>query len=106
MVLVSVVAPSVGGGVIESDAVTLAGPAPLRDVPTAATDAGAAASAIPGSEPYAATSEPAFGDGVEVVAAGAAALARTSAVLAPAAGDDAADDVTTAPVEVVVVSVV
>ena len=100
MVLVSVVAPSVAGGVIESDAVALAGSDPARDVPAAATDAGAGASAVPGSEPYGVTSEPAFADGVEVVAAGAAAPARTSAVSAPAAGDDAVDDVTTAPGEV------
>jgi hypothetical protein len=94
--LVSVVAPSLGGGVIESELVVLAGSIPTRDVPLAATDPGAVARIGAGSEPEAATTGPRFAGVVEVVASGAGSPATMSAVLLPAL-DDAADDVTTVP---------
>jgi len=94
--LVSVVAPSVGGGEIESELVVPAGSIPTRDVPLAATDAGAVASIGAGSEPDAATTEPRFAGAVDGVASAAGSSATASVVLAPAL-DDPADDVTTVP---------
>lgn len=99
MALVSVVAPSVGGGVIESDVVASPGSTPLREVPLAAGDAGAGERIGEGSEPAASRDEPGFANGVVVVAAGADMPATASAVLVPAA-DDAADEVTTVALEV------
>ena len=98
MALVSVVAPSVGGGVIESEVVALAGSIPTRGVAPAAAVAGAGARIGAGSEPDAATTEPRFADVVDVASC-AGSPAMTSAVLAPAV-DDPADDVTTVPAEI------
>lgn len=99
MALVSVVAPSVAGGVIEPEVVVFAGSAPAFDVPPAATEAGAGERIGAGSEPDAVRTEPEFVDDVEVVAAGVGAPATSSPVLA-ATVDEAADDVTTVLVEV------
>jgi hypothetical protein len=97
--LVSAVAPSVDGGVIEPEFVVSAGSVPVRDVPVTAADPGAVARIGEGSEPDAATTEPRVSDVVVVVGSCAETPARSSAVL-EAAVDDAADDVTTVPVEV------
>jgi hypothetical protein len=93
-----VVAPSVGGGVIESEVVALAGSIPTRGAAPAAAVAGADARIGAGSEPDAAATGPRL-DGVEVVAGDAGAPATSSAVLA-ATLDDPVDEVTTVLVEV------
>jgi hypothetical protein len=94
--LESVVAPSVGGGVIESELVVLAGSIPTRDVPLAATDPATGARTGAWFEPDVATTEPRSAGMVDVVASGAGSPATTSTVLAPAL-DEPADDVTTLP---------
>ena len=99
MALVSVVAPSVAGRVIASEVVAFAGSAPLLDVPPAAADAAAGETIGAGSLPNAATTAPGFAGAVAVVAGGVGAPATTSAVFACAV-DEAADDVTTVPVDV------
>jgi hypothetical protein len=91
------VAPSVGGGVIELDVVAFDGSFPPRAVPAAAADAGVAASAGAGADPGAAITDSTFAAGVAVVVAEVAAPATNSAVLPV---DDVVDDVTTPAGEV------
>jgi hypothetical protein len=105
MALVSVVAPSVAGGVIESEVEALAGPAPVRDVPPTAADAGAGETIGAGSDPDAAPTGPELAGAVAVVAAGLAAPATTSAPFTSAV-EEAADEVTSVPVDVDVTALV